>query len=116
MLFPNRESKITSKIRPTISSKRRLSRRSNRKCRLSLSVLIVCLSSFFLPAAPAVAQQASPAPAAANSEAAKADTDKAKAAGTRDGAMARQPQSFHHFLLLCAFARVPAGVFLFNLI
>jgi hypothetical protein len=40
----------------------------------------------------------------------------AKAAGTRDRAMERQQQSCHHFLLLCTFARVTAGDFLFNLI
>jgi hypothetical protein len=34
----------------------------------------------------------------------------------RDGAMERQQQSSHHFLLLCTMARVPADAFLFNLI
>ncbi len=32
------------------------------------------------------------------------------------GVMERQQQPFRHFLLLCTFARVPAGAFRFNLI
>jgi serine protease Do len=66
MIFPNRGSKTIS----------------NRKFRIRLLILAAFICAF-LPSSPTLAQQVSPAPAAAGSETAKSDTDKAKAAGTR---------------------------------
>jgi hypothetical protein len=37
-------------------------------------------------------------------------------AGSPAKRISQKKLSFHYFLLLCAFARVPAGTFLFNLI
>jgi serine protease Do len=69
MLFPNRKSKSG------------LKRSLQRRYRVSSLILVAC-ACLTLPATPSFAQQTAPPPAASNSEAAKPETDKARALGT----------------------------------